>query len=259
MENAYNDLLNILKRHKKIGVAFSGGVDSTLLLHAAQEAVGVANVIAVFCLSTLLSSRQKMNCRNVLSVNFPHDTRYIELELFPLKWREFTENSKLRCYYCKKKIFSSCINALVEHECFVLMDGSHVDDLEKDRPGLRAVQELGVETPLAKAGFTKIDIRSAARLSALVNHGLPSNSCLATRIQENCKIEEKLLRKIEAAENFIEKLGFIGCRVKPRDFSTVVELQVDDLKRFDGPIRDKCKKFFYKIGFESKVLSLCGR
>jgi len=260
LENKYKHLIALLKKKERIAVAFSGGVDSTLLLHAAYSVLGIDNVIALYLLSNLNSESSVQNTRKVFLDNFPEDAKLQEVQLFPLEWKEFVVNSEERCYFCKKQMYLALQSSMTSKNCYVLADGTNIDDLKETRPGLRALRELNVITPLVDAGLNKSEIRMLSEKHSLTNHDLPSNSCLATRVEHGRIIEEDILITIDTAERFLHGLGFLGCRVRPKDHFTVIEVQNQHFGALmESDCRTKIQQFFQTLGLGHVVLSLKGR
>lgn len=230
----YSCLQNVIKEYDKVGIAFSGGIDSTLLLFVAHQVLGPAKVIG-YHVSSCLQTKGLVEQNKILleKISFPQ-TSFVELIAFPLYWKEFVINDAERCYFCKKRIYKTILDDSVNRKVYVLLDGTNTDDLKQSRPGLKAIRELGVQTPLVQCKFTKHEIRLLAKHLDLPNHDLPSNSCLATRIETGQPIDESILEKIEEAEQFLKDLGFYGCRVKPRGAYTIVEVQDWKLREFVG-------------------------
>lgn len=259
-ETKFDLLLQALRRCRKIAIAFSGGVDSTLLLHAAQFALGAENVMTLYARSTLNSKASVAGSRMVFERNFPHAAAMVEIEVLPLSWQEFVANDKDRCYYCKKRMYIALQKAMTGAGFATLADGTNSDDQKEGRPGLRAVGELQVVTPLADIGLTKPEVRMLAQKIGLSNFDLPSNSCLATRIPENIPIAEKTLRVVELAEEFLHSYRFLGCRVRVQRVSTIVEVQEKDIAAFMDPlIRAEVQSYFLDLQLAPVVLSLKGR
>jgi pyridinium-3,5-biscarboxylic acid mononucleotide sulfurtransferase len=259
-EAKFEQLLQTIRRYRKIAIAFSGGVDSTFLLHAAVKSLGPENVVALHLCSSFNSAVSEAESRMVFTKNFPQTVVLREVRISPISWHEFIANDKDRCYYCKKRMYLALLEDLAAAGCMVLADGTNSDDLQDERPGLRAIHELQVFTPLADIGLTKIEIRRLAQNFGLSNYNMPSNSCLATRIPVNIPISQQLLRTIESAEHFLQTLGFSGCRVRPYPVCTIVEVRVNDFNAFIAPIiREQVQSHFLGLQLAPVVLSLKGR
>ncbi len=183
-----------------------------------------------------------------------------KVEVHPLYWKEFIINSGDRCYFCKKRMYIGIRDLLVDEGHFQIVDGTNCDDLKQTRPGLRAIRELGVLTPYVDCKLSKHEIRLLAKHFGLSNHDLSSNSCLATRLDQNCTITMDQLTVVEAAENYLEELGYIGTRVKPRAEFTVVQVQKKDLKRFvENSNTLLIRHKFQGLGLKPVLLDVEGR
>jgi len=249
-------LIESMRQYEKIAVAYSGGIDSTLLLYAAKEALGAANVVALTLVSSVTPEQAVVNCRSIVRGSLFSGITHKEIPARPLEWEDFVQNSPERCYLCKKNMYSLLIAAITDEPAYVLIDGTNVDDTKEERPGRKALLELGIKTPLLNAGLRKIEIRRLAREIGLSNHDLPSNSCLATRIPTGTRIDAEVLKRIDRAESFLLKIGFSGCRVKPQGPYTIIEVQTEDMEKIIQPLsRDQIKSCFYELKFGNVALS----
>jgi uncharacterized protein len=230
------------------------------LLHAACDALGNGRVTALQGISCLLPTGTSQAASLMFERNFSKTAILRQVELHPLLWNEFVNNDGDRCYYCKKRTYSIFKTEMKKEGEFCLLDGTNTDDLNEHRPGLRAIKELGVQTPLVTAGFHKSEIRNLARSIGHENHDLPSNSCLATRIALNAPITAEALRRIGNAEYFLQNRGFHGCRVRPDAKWTIIEVNADD---FESIVLTENRKsilhYFQSIGLSHLVLDLHGR
>lgn len=260
VEEKYLFLQRLLSSYPKMTIAFSGGVDSTFLLYAAMSAKGTEQVVAFHLSSPLQAACSERNCQEVLEKNFPATLRYRSLEMAPLDWPEVAANDARRCYYCKKRMFTAIREAMQTEGCLLLADGTNGDDIHSPRPGLQAIDELLVKSPLADAQLSKVEIRQLAKKFALSNHDLPSNSCLATRVAMGLPLTRQRLATIEMAEEYLENLGFSGCRVRFHPGAMEIEVQEKDMAAFIQPdIRQQVQKHFAKILPLPAMLRLVGR
>ena len=208
-------------------VAFSGGVDSTLLLHAARTALG-ENVVAFYAASPLQTAVEQQRAMEQAAAC---DSRLVRFAFDPFSWPEFVANPPGRCYLCKTRNYSRFVMALAEHGCAVLLDGTNADDLHDDRPGLRALRELGVVTPLAAAGMRKADVRNCAHAIGLSVWDAPSSSCLATRIPHGQPLGPEKIAFVGMMEKYLVGRGFLGCRVRWGAERLGIEVREQDISR----------------------------
>ncbi|MBW2521198.1 MAG: ATP-dependent sacrificial sulfur transferase LarE [Deltaproteobacteria bacterium] len=250
-------LERLISRETRAAVACSGGVDSTLLLKLTHDVLGHENTIAVFAETPLLPPGEAAYAREVIGLV---GSRLLTLRLNPLQWQDFTANPRDRCYLCKKKIYLAFREKLDPLHFKTLMDGTNLDDLGDFRPGLKAVEELGIKTPLAAAKMTKNDVRQLSRALALPNWDKHSSSCLATRIAAGQPISPEKLALIEECENFLHSLDFQGCRVRIADDSATIELQEEDISRFaERATRQAILKKFSDFSLVKIFLAMRGR
>ena len=222
-------LAAIIHAMGRAAVACSGGVDSTFLLKTAYDVLGENNVVALFADTPLLPPDENKDIKELAAFI---GCRLVTIEFDPLAWPEFTANPLERCYLCKKKIYTAFLERLNDLGMTLLMDGTNLDDLDDYRPGLQALEELGVVKPLADAGLTKAEIRQLSRMKNLPNWNKPSSSCLATRIATDEIISHKKLDIIAKCESELHRLNFFGCRVRLRDDFAIIELADGDAGRF---------------------------
>ncbi|MBT8330044.1 MAG: ATP-dependent sacrificial sulfur transferase LarE [Desulfofustis sp.] len=256
----YDDLIDYLNGFQKVGVACSGGVDSTFLAHACVHALGPEKVIILFGDSKLQSSELRRSIEERLVSELGKAVQVKKVAVDPFSHASFVKNRRDRCYICKKQVYLEFLDELTSLKVDVLLDGTNCDDLQDDRPGLKALEELGIVSPLVKTGFHKEEIRRVAQSLGLRCADLPSNSCLATRIETNSEIDEELLRSIEAMEGFLHRCGYHGCRVRPRGSKVFVEILSGDIGRIAEPSeRKKIITYFQEYGYDVVLLDLQGR
>lgn len=203
----------------RVGIAFSGGVDSSFLLRSALDVLGPKNVLILHARSCL-QKKQEQEDADTWTERHGYPAALLEQRVIrtePLTWDDFTANPKNRCYLCKRRLYSLFLKTLAQEGISTLLDGTNADDLsqgETGRPGLRALLELGIHTPLADCGLDKKTIRLLSQDMGLDTANKPSSSCLATRIPHNMSITSERLNRIANLEQALEVKGFIGCRIR---------------------------------------------
>jgi len=223
----YESLLTRLKAYDSLAVAFSGGVDSTLLLKAAVDTLG-ENVVAVTSVSPVHARREidaARECAVTLGV------RHILHDPGMMDDMDFMKNTPMRCYFCKRRMFMGLSNAAAALGVSNVVHGVNCDDLTDYRPGLKAAEELGIGAPLVDAGLFKADIRALAEALGLSVARKPAMSCLATRIPYGDPITREALAMVEAAEALLDDLGFRQYRVRHHWPVARIEFSQDDLVR----------------------------
>jgi len=236
-------------------VAFSGGVDSSLLLHVASRVLG-PRAMAVTFVSPLMPQEERLRavdfCRRA-------DIRQIVMEVDALAVPEIRDNPPDRCYHCKRHLFLLGLSRARELGIAYLVEGSQLSDAADHRPGRRALAELAIRSPLAEAGFDKGEVRRLSRELGLPTWDLPPMACLASRIPFGTKLTRERLARVDAAENFLRHHGFILVRVRDIGGSASIELSPEDIARFaDAGFRPRLVAHFKELGFTLVTLDLEG-
>lgn len=203
------ELKDYFAAHPKAALAFSGGVDSAYLLYAAAAAG--AQVEAYYVRTAF---QPKFEYRDALRLAELLGAVMHTIHLDVLSESEITANPNNRCYYCKKKIFTAISQAAAADGFTLLLDGTNASDQVSDRPGMKALQELHVESPLRLCGLTKAQIRELSRQAGLFTWNKPSYACLATRIPTGTAITIGALQRTEWAEESLKEMGFSDFRVR---------------------------------------------
>ena len=251
----FENLQDILRKMKKVLVAFSGGVDSTFLLRVSRDVLG-GNVLAVIASSPTYPASEQ---QEALRIADDLKVSYKVIHTKELDDPNFRDNPPERCYFCKKELFSRLREIAAEENIPHVCDGSNFEDTFDFRPGSKAAQELDVRSPLKEAGLGKNEIRILSKKLGLSTWDKPAMACLSSRFPYFTSIDNKSLRQIDAAEEYLRTKGLSQLRVRhhgqvarieidPSDFSVIMEKKT----------REEIVENLKKIGYQYVTLDLTG-
>jgi uncharacterized protein len=243
-------------RNQKAIIAFSGGVDSAVVAMAAKKALD-KNAIAVTADYNTLSTEELKSAKKIAKeINIEHKIiKYNELDNI-----EFVKNDLLRCYHCRTELSSYLLKEARRMNVHLIVDGTNTDDLTDYRPGIKALRENGIQSPLVELGITKQNVRNIAKLNNLSIHDKPSNSCLASRIPHGMPVTFEKLKRIETAESLVKSIFKVKV-VRVRDHQDIARIEVgmEEIKdMFDTVKFSEIDSKLKELGFKHVALDLSG-
>ncbi len=250
------DLLkDYLKSLGSVAVAYSSGVDSTFLLKAARDVLG-DKAMAITAYSGLFPHHELEESKRFCA---EQGIRQIIFDPEEMSIEGFAQNPPDRCYICKKALFSKIKSIAAENGMAYVAEGSNMDDMGDYRPGMRAIAELEITSPLRQAKLTKAEIRSLSHQMGLKTWSKPSYACLASRFAYGETITKEKLAMVEQAESFLTSLGFGQMRVRIHGMMARIELLPEEMPRFfEGSIRAQVQDRLSELGFSYVTLDLKG-
>jgi uncharacterized protein len=251
-------LTPLLASVDRLGVAYSGGVDSSVLLGLAARVLGPPNVVAVIGVSASLAGDEREAAHEIAA---GLDVRVVEVATREGEVAAYRANGPDRCFHCKDELFTRISGEVVARlRLDAVAYGENADDARRpDRPGARAATEHDVLRPLADLGLTKADVRALARELGLPNADKPAAPCLASRIPHFSEVDPEKLAQVEAAEHAVRALGFADCRVRHHGEVARVELPSDDLVRaVSRELRSRLVEAVRAAGFRFVTVDLAG-
>ena len=249
-------LKEIFRSMERVLVAYSGGVDSTLLLKVAKDTLGDENVLAVTVFSPLYPERELTGAKKLTQ---GMGVRHLLIKSNELEIEGFSKNPPNRCYYCKKELFEELQKLAHKEKIPFIVEGSTLDDERDYRPGKKAIQELGIRSPLKEVRFTKEEVRELSDALGLTTWDKPSFACLASRFPYGEEITMEKLKMVDEAENFLFGLGFKQVRVRHHGNLARIEIYPEEIERLmDKLLREKVVSHLKKIGYHYVTVDLQG-
>jgi pyridinium-3,5-biscarboxylic acid mononucleotide sulfurtransferase len=255
LEAKYARLIDLLRAMQSVVVAFSGGVDSTLLARAAAEALG-SRALLVTADSETYPEAELAEARRLGELI---GLRHVVVRTEELANAEYARNGANRCFFCKDELFGR-LRPIAEREGLrTLVYGANMDDLGDHRPGMKAAAEHGVRAPLIEAALTKAEIRDLSRALGLPTWDKPSFACLSSRFQYGDRITADKLRQVDAAETFVRSLGFRQFRVRHHERLARLEVPLEEIPRLwqDGR-HEAIVARFRELGYLYVAVDLAG-
>lgn len=245
------ELKQFFESYPEVAIAFSGGVDSAYLLYAAMQ---FGKRVKAYYVKTVFQPQFELEDAFRLAEELGADMQVLEVDI--LCDAAVTANPADRCYHCKKVLFSHILKAAKTDGFSVLLDGTNASDEASDRPGMRAISELSVRSPLRECGLTKSQIRQLSKDAGLFTQDKPAYACLATRIPTGEEITAAKLQRTERAEAFLSQMGFRDFRVRCQDSTAKIQVREPDLSlliQHRETILKELKKYYTSVLLDLEV------
>ncbi len=256
LDERYSRLQDILRDLESVAVAFSAGVDSTLVLKVAVDTLGGENAIAVTGKSDSLAPTELEESRALAGAL---GAEHVVIETDEFDNPDYVSNPNNRCYFCKTSLYRRLDVFIAERGLKAVVNGINADDLGDFRPGIEAAREHEVRCPVAEAGLTKADVRELSRRLGLPTFDKPASPCLASRVPYGESITPEKLRMIAAGEEFLHKLGIRECRVRHHANLARIEVPKEFIPRLSEPeTAAQIDEHFRSLGYNYITLDLRG-
>ena len=253
-ENKLENLKEFISNYTSAIIAYSGGIDSSLIAQLANNVLGKKNTLVVIAVSPSLNNKEFKLATNLAKMN---NWNYKPIYTQEFSNDNYLKNDLSRCFYCKFELYEKLEKIFEEEEYQAIFNGTNFDDLGDFRPGLDAAKKKNIVSPLVKCKINKNEVRQIAKLIGLPNWDKPAQPCLSSRVPYGVRISMDNLKKIERSENFLSDLGFLNFRVRMHGDLAKIEVSEDDFVKFSNHhLREKIIKNFKKFGFKFVSLDL---
>jgi len=254
LQTKFERFKGIIAGFERVLVAFSGGVDSTLVAQLAADVLGRDNVLAAIAISPSLGQDERQDALRLLDeIGIAH----VRVETNEVEDPRYAANPINRCYFCKEHVYAALTDLARQHGFETVLDGFNAEDTSDFRPGRKAGRELGVRSPLCEVGLSKDEIRALARHLGLSNWDKPQMACLSSRVEYGITITPKILSQVDRAEMALRRLGFTDLRVRHHDKLARVEVEAQMIPRALAQ-RDEIVAAVRAAGYTHVTIDLAG-
>ena len=253
LEEKTEKIKSLIREMDSTLVAFSGGVDSTLVLALAHEVMG-ARTLAVTAQSASVPNREMQASRQLAK---EIGARHLVVRTEEMSNPEYLANPANRCYHCKTELYSNLKRVAVQNHISTILNGINLDDLGDYRPGIESAREQGVRSPLVEAEFNKQDVRDLSQAMGLSIWNKPAMACLSSRIPYGQPVTAEKLSRVEQAEDLLLSFGFKQVRVRHLGTMACIELDQNEIPRYqsDESIQRSVQEKLMALGFSCVVLN----
>ena len=254
IESKLENLKKFISHYSSAIIAYSGGIDSSLIAQLSNNILGKENTLVVIAVSPSLNKKEYKQALNL--------AKKYDWNFKPIYTQEFDNDNYLkndfdRCFYCKFELYEKLDEILKKEDFSVIFNGTNIDDLSDIRPGIDAAKKKNIVSPLVKCKISKNEIREIANELGLPNWDKPAQPCLSSRVPHGVRINMDILKKIEESENYLSSIGFVNFRVRIHGDLAKIEAQENDFEKFyDYDTRKNIVKNFKNFGFKFVSLDL---
>lgn len=248
------DLENFVSAYSSAVIAYSGGIDSSLIANISTKVLGKNKTLVVIAVSPSLNNNEY---KQALELAKKYDWNFKPIFTEEFNNDNYLKNDFNRCFYCKFELYEKLDEILKKENFSVIFNGTNIDDLNDIRPGIDAAKKKNIVSPLVKCKINKNEIREIAKELGLPNWNKPAQPCLSSRVPHGVRINMDILKKIENAENYLSSIGFVNFRVRIHGDLAKIEAQKDDFEKFyNYEVRKNIVKNFKSFGFKFVSLDL---